>query len=341
MIKNSFVVFVVSLLGLLSCTNKEGQYQNFEITVVDSKGNEIAINKPVEKIVVLFEPLLDAVYMLQAEEKLVGVSSKLYNNDDTFAYLSLIDDRVKNKQIITPGDEESLNIESIIGIKPDLVIGYNIPESTVENLKNMGISVYIGKSETYADVEKEMTDLGILLGKEERSKVLLQYVNKELAKIQENIKNITPKTAYFSWANGRIFTTAGTESMMGKCLEFAGVKNVVTSAIDMPNINPELLVSWNPDVIYMWNDSPNLFYERQQLKDINAIKNKEIYNLMPMFFYNPHNLKALLTSTQIQNWAYKLISEKEMKELLKNHLTVLYGEDKGEVLYWSLINYEK
>lgn len=327
-------------LFLISCQKKEKQLsQSSSIHVTDITGNRISLDQPAKRIVVLFEPLLDAVYMLQAQEALVGISAKLYNNKDVSDYLSLIDSRVKDRLIATPGDEESLNTESIVALDPDLVIGYNIPKSTVENLQKMGIAVYIGRSEYYQDTEKEVTDLGKLLGKENRSKELLKFASEEFKKLKENSKNIPVKTAYFSWANGQIFTTAGTESMMGQCLEFAGVKNVAVSKVDMPNINPETLVSWNPDIIYMWNDSPALFYNNPQLADITAVKSKNIYNLMPMFFYNPHNLKALLTSLRIQNWAYQLHSPEEINEQLKRYLVHLYGDENGKKLYRSIENY--
>lgn len=340
--KNLFFTLSILIFTLISCNQtKKQETINNTTNVTDANGNEISLNEPAKKIVVLFEPLLDGVYMLGAEDKIIGVYSKLYTNIDTYDYLSLIDERIKNKSLPTPGDEESINIESIVGLKPDLVIGYHIPEGTVKTLKQMGIEVYNGKSETYADTEKELTDLGILLGKEEKSKELLNFASKEFEKIKTQIPNTNQKTAYFSWANGRIFTTAGTESMMGQCLDFAGVKNVAETKIDMPNINPETLVSWNPDTIFMWNDSPNLFYNHPQLAGVNAVKNKQIFNLIPMFFYNPHNLKALLVSSRIQNWAYQLKSDEEMMMQLKHYLHSLYGEQRGTILFQALEQYGK
>lgn len=322
------LLFAVMLLS--ACGQKDAQAtHSATISVTDVKGNSVQLSQPAQRVVVLFEPLLDAVYMLQSEDALVGVSSKLYLNEDTFHQLSLIDDRVHNKTLATPGDEESLNIESVVALNPDLVVGYNIPESVVSSLQDMGIAVYIGRSETYADTEKEIQDLGKLLGKEKRSQELLDFAKEEFKKLQNNTKNTTPKKAYFSWANGRIFTTAGTGSMMGQCLEFAGVRNVVTSKIDVPNINPETLVSWNPDVIYMWNDSPELFYKHPQLQSVQAVKNRQVYNLLPMFFYNPHTLKALLTTLRIQNWAYQLKTEEEVKQMEQYYLQKLYGKEKG------------
>lgn len=339
---NLYILLFFSLLIIFSCDKSNAtSIDKKTINVKDAIGNEISLSEPAKKIVVLFEPLLDDVYMLGAEDKIIGISAKLYSHRDTYDYLSLIDERIKNKSLATPGDEESINMESIVGLKPDLVIGYQIAENTVKTLKQMGIEVYNGKSETYADTEKELSDLGILLGKKEKSKELIGFASAEFEKIKRQIPNINKKTAYFSWANGRIFTTAGTESMMGQCLDFAGVKNVAESKIDMPNINPETLVSWNPDTIFMWNDSPNLFYNHPQLSGINAVKNKQIYNLMPMFFYNPHNLKALLVSARIQNWAYEIKSEKEMMLQLKHYITSLYGEQRGMILFQALENFNQ
>lgn len=332
------VLLFTCILSLNSCESETSN--KGAIRVLDATMQEVSLKKPAKRVIVLFEPLLDGIYMLRAGERIVGISSKLYTNEETFRCLSLLDERIKNKKIKTPGDEQSLNIESIIALKPDLVIGYSLPEASVQTLRQMGIAVYLGKSETYQDTEKELTDLGILLGKEKRSHELLDFAKKEFEKIKSRGQGQKEKTAYFSWANGRIFTTAGTESMMGQCLDFAGVRNVATSKIDMPNINPEILVSWNPDLIFTWNDRPEVFYNHPQLQPVRAVKERQVFNLMPMFFYNPHNLKALLVATRLQNWAYNLRPEKEVQQDLKTYLNYLYGQKNASALYSFFDTYQ-
>lgn len=324
-----FLLFILSMM--VSCAKTENQ--NGKLSTTDTQGNAVSIEKPAQRIVVLYEPLLETVYMLQKQETLVGIPSKIYTDADNHKAYALMDTRIAEKKIATPGDMESANLESLVAMNPDLVIAYQLSPNVISSLKEMGIAVYMGKSETYQDIEKEIKDLALLLDAKERGEALLSFAKKEFEMMAQAVKDVTPKSAYFSWANGRIYTTTGQTSMMHECLVFAGVKNVCTSEMDQANINPETLASWNPDVIFMWNDSPSLFYENPQLSQVNAIKNKQIYTLMPMHYFNPHTLKALLTTLYMQSWAYQMHSEDILLQKSKEYLVFLYGEKIGNALF--------
>ena len=119
--------------------------------------------------------------------------------------------------------------------------------------------------------------------------------------------------------------------MMHQCLDLAGVNNVCTIDINYPKINAETLIGWNPEMIIMWNDSPALFYDKSELSSIQAVRNKEIYNLDPMFFYNPHTFKSLCVATAINGWAYpdsSFNAEQEVKDII----LTLYGDKVGNEL---------
>ncbi|MDO5614982.1 MAG: ABC transporter substrate-binding protein [Cruoricaptor ignavus] len=337
------ILFLCSLLLVVGCQKKELKENNDQqnktaINVEDFLGNKIHLETPAKRVAVMFNPMLDAMYMLDATEQIIAVPADTYTDSHVYNYLSKIDERVKNKSLPTPGISGNLNVESILVLQPDLVIAYNISEGVVKNLNAMKIPVYQAYSETYDDLQKEISDLGLLLGKEEKSRELLDFTIEKFKQIEEQSKNVTQKSAYFAWANGRIFSTTGTTSMMNQCMVFAGVRNVCTTPIDQPNINPETFVSWNPDMVIMWNDSPNLFYQHKQLGAVNAVKNKQIYNLMPMFYYNPHTLKSLLTTIKIQNWAYEFSTEEDIMNETAEILKILYGEKNGEILFSELQN---
>lgn len=341
----SFLKYIVSifLLFFLGCTenkNKIGEERK-QILVTDFTGNKIELSQPAERVVVLFDPSLDAVYMLGASEKLVGVPVEVYSDEELYQYYAAIDERILEKKMATPGTKKSSNIESIVALNPDLVVLAGSSESFVKNLSKLNIPVYNVKSETYDDILKELQDLGKLLGKEERSKSLVDFTKAKFESIKNrrSKNNKALKTAYFAWANGRIFSTTGTNSMMHTCLELAGVKNVCTTPIDQPNINPETFVSWNPYMVIMWNDSPNLFYDKKQLEGVTAIKERQIYTLMPMFYYNPHTLKALLTTLKINFWAYGELTQEDLGKEVEDILQTLYGKDKGGKLYKKLNNH--
>ncbi|WP_221412911.1 ABC transporter substrate-binding protein [Dysgonomonas sp. HDW5B] len=327
---------LIGMIFVTSCSNStDKRSENTkEISVTDIQGNEIHISKPAERIVCLFDPSVDVIYMLQAQHRLVGIPAETYFDNELYDYYKHIDSRILNKQLATPGSNELANLESIIQLNPDLVIAQQLPESIVRTLQQMNIPVYIAAAARYDDLKKEMKDISLLIGKEERGKQLITYAENKIKELDERTsskKDSLPKTVYFTWANGRIFSTTGRNSMMNDCLDLAGVENVCPSEIDKPNINPETLIEWNPDMIVMWNDSPDLFYNKKELNGITAIQQKQIHNLIPMFFYNPHTFKSLCAAVAINNWAYGS-EDKDSKEETKEILLELYGENTGTEL---------
>lgn len=323
----------------ISCSKKESVINEAtsEIEVVDTKGNTVELSKPAERVVCLFDPAVDMFQMLGAADKLVGIPIETYIDNELYKPLSLIDERIATKSLPAPGSNELQQIEEIISLKPDLLIVQGLNDGMVKTLNNMGIAVYMMTSESRENLFQELNDISILIGKQERGKELAAFA-KEKFELLEAEANVIPKQnkkiVYFTWANGRVFSTAGRSSMMNDCLVYAGTVNACTSFIDQPNINPETLVTWNPDMIVMWNDSPELFYDKKELATVKAIKNKAIYNLMPMFFYNPHTLKSLCASIAIKEWAYgnPEIAKKEVKAIMIE----LYGKEKAEKLFTLL-----
>ena len=327
---------LIGMVFVTSCSNSsDKRSQNTkEISVIDIQGNEIQISKPAERIVCLFDPSVDVIYMLQGQNKLVGIPAETYFDNELYDYYKHIDSRILNKELPTPGSNELANLESIIQLNPDLVIAQQLPESIVRTLQQMNIPVYIAAAARYDDLKKEMKDISLLIGKEERGTQLINYAENKIKKLKERTsskKDSLSKTVYFTWANGRIFSTTGRNSMMNDCLILAGVENICPSEIDKPNINPETLIEWNPDMIVMWIDSPDLFYNKKELGGITAIQQKQIHNLIPMFFYNPHTFKSLCAAVAINNWAYGS-KDKDSKEETKAILLELYGENTGKEL---------
>lgn len=305
--------------------------KDFPIELNDRLGNLVRLEQPAQRIVCLFDPIIDLIYMLGDEEKLVGIPVETYVDPELFVPLSQLDPRIATEQLPAPGSNELVKIEEVIALKPDLLIVQHLGEGMASTLKRMGISVYIARSMSQEDLFTELRDVALMTGNGERGRELSNYARNLLDKMEKrNLtrKNDPKKEVYFTWANGRIFSTAGRGSMMHDCLVYAGVENVCTTNIDQPNINPETLIGWNPDLIVMWNDSPDLFYKRKELSPVKAIANRRIYNLMPMFYYNPHTLKSLCASTAIHTWAYG--QEENALPSVREIIEKLYGKEKSK-----------
>lgn len=179
--------------------------------VTDFRGRTIVLEQPAKRVVCLIESGLSAVYMLDAESSVAGVSTNIYA-EDVFAYYSAMDPRIANRQLPTPGNWDFVNIESVLALSPDLVIIWANQSEAIRALEEHGVAVYGVQLHSFIDVFKEIRDLGILLGKQQKAESLLNFAEGELDKMRKvNIKiPLSAKpSAYFMWAQGPLETSGG------------------------------------------------------------------------------------------------------------------------------------
>jgi len=134
-----------------------------EITVVDSADRIVTVKKPVERIVVLNSDAAEAVQILDAVDKVVGVSTSVFKKSYYFPEM------VKRTSI---GKWNEPNYEAIIELNPDIVIGYvKWPPITEveEKLDPAGITAIALDFYKQDILREEVEKLGYILNKKERA----------------------------------------------------------------------------------------------------------------------------------------------------------------------------
>ncbi len=305
------------------------------VNVTDFRGVEITLPNPAKRIVCLIESALSGIYMLQAENQIIGISSGVYN-ESTFAQYAVLDERIKNKTLPAPGNWDFVNIESIVALRPDLVIIWASQTESIESIEKHGIPVYGVFLKSVNDVYKEIHDFGILTGRSQRADSLTNYTRNEINQLRStiNIEEIEKKNIYFMWTQG-LLETAGTTSTVNELIELAGAKNSCTTSQEHVVINKERLLDWNPDIIVMWYNplkSPEDIAKLSEIQHINAIKFNQVYELPSVFLCDLWTLKFPYAVKQLAKWCYPASTEGlNMNTEKQKMLVKLYGE-KGEKL---------
>lgn len=316
---------------LVSSCNSQGdleQNTKSRIEVKDVRGKMVQLNEPARRVIVLYQGTLDGMYMLGAEHTLVGIQHTIYTNPETFKYFSKLDPRIASKEMPAPGNwENSTSMESVVALRPDLVIIASGQTDAISMLEDMGIAVFAVSPRTNEQLFAELENIGKLTGTYPRAQELIAYTNSKLEEIRKKTEHIAEKkSVYYAWSGGRIYATSGKNSRMNECFELAGVVNACPFEMDTPNVNPESLIAWNPDLFLLWNTDPAELYKRKELAVLSAVKNKEVYVLEPPFFYDPHTLKIMYAAIVLHNISYadkqSFDSEADKKEIMFN----LYGE---------------
>jgi len=319
------IYLFLGFVFLQSCHSNSKNDATNGVQAEDSRGKIISLPKEANKVVVLFEPSLDEIYMLHAQDKVVGIPQQVYQTEGKYPFYDDLDPRIKNKTIATPTfGGGSSNIETIVGLQPDLVIVYEQNVETIQQLEELSIPVFTVSSLSQEKIYKELLGMGILLGKKTRAEEIVSYVKKEANKLKKPIAE-KPKKVYYAWSKGRIFSTSGQGTLLDLAIKLSGAENVCPLKMESPNVGAESIYKWNPDLIILWNSDINEVYKLKELTALPAVKDKKVYAMNPSFYYDPHTVKFLLFAKQLRNWCYPSeYSSEELNKEIKADLLELY-----------------
>ncbi|MGH1516520.1 ABC transporter substrate-binding protein [Chryseobacterium sp. JK1] len=323
--------FSAILLVLQSCNKPKNSPStetstHTEVTATDSRGKKITLPHEAMRIVILYNALVDDVYMLQAGEKIVGIPQQIYETEDTYRFLSKLDSRIKNKSIATPTfGGQSSNAESIIGLKPDLVLTFSTDEDNITQIENLGIPVFTFSSLNDKKILDELKNVGNLLGKQKRAEEITQYVAQEVNKMKASHSS-SPKKIYYAWSKGRIMSTSGKGSLIDMAITLSGAQNACPVPVEAPNISAETMYKWNPDLIVLWNSKLSDVYSLKELAALPAVKNKQVFVMSPSFPYDPHTVKFMLFAKQLRHWCMPEYTQEQLDQDVKKAFEVIYGK---------------
>jgi iron complex transport system substrate-binding protein len=301
------------------------------ITVTDFRGKTLRFNKPAKRIVCLIESALSGIYMLGEERRVIGVSWNVYR-EPVFRYYAGMDERIRNKKIPAPGNWDSVSIENIVALRPDVVIIWSEQREVIATLEKLGIKVFGVFIKNMADIEREMLALGRLTGAEKRAKRLVGYAKNEVRRLAARLPVMPAANrpgVYYMWAQGNYETSCG-GSAVNDLVDLAGGRNVCAH---LPHehitVNIEQILVWNPDIIVMWNNDrkdPSDIMADNQLRLVKAVRHGRVYELPEVFLCDLWTLKYIYAVKMVAKWTHPdLFRDIDPNREKKKMLDVLYG----------------
>nr|WP_321396405.1 ABC transporter substrate-binding protein [uncultured Desulfobacter sp.] len=306
------------------------------VTATDFSGRTIDLKRPARHVVCLIESALTGIYMLGAQDQVTGVSAQVYQKG-IFKYYEAMDDRIARRSLPDPGSWDHVNMESLVALSPDLVIIWADQAQETAEISGKGIPVYGVSLSSIPDVLKEIRDLGVLLGKQDRADQLLAFANQEVNKLSRTHPDSSPKPGvYFIWSQG-ILDSSGSPSTVDDMITLAGGRNVCG---DMPMehtvISQEKLLGLKPDIIVMWPNprlSPEQIMGHPLWRHLPASKNRRVFELPSAFYCDLWTLKCLYVISRIhaicQPYSARQFDEKKERSRIMN---ALYGNALGNRL---------
>lgn len=199
-----------------------------------------------KRIVSLAPVITESVFALQAENKLVGVTR-------------FCDRPLAARKITKIGGFIDPQLEAVLSLQPDLVIGMKIPSHVqlLSQLQKRKIATMTIENNAIADIRQSLLQIGRALKREKNAQIFLKQFDEELATLKKNT-TCSPTALILLAISGSPFIVAGPHTFAHEALALIGAQSAVPkSAPAWPTWSIEAMLQ-NPPRVIVATDGPKL-----------------------------------------------------------------------------------
>ena len=267
------------------------------IEVVDDVGHTIQINKPAQRIISLAPHVTELLFEAGAGQKIIGVDQ--YSNYPEAA-----------KRISQIGGYKKLDMERIVSMQPDLIIGWQTGnrKSELAQLKQLGFTVFLTEPRQLPDIASLLERLGKLAGSElVAQQAASRYMQRYLS-IQQRYQNKKPLRAFYQIWDQPLMTVNG-KHLISDVMRLCGLENIF-SEVDtlVPRINQESVLEADPQLIIaggMAKVRPDWARHWQRWNDLSATRLNALFDIHPDIIQR-HSPRILQGAEELCRYAEKI-----------------------------------
>lgn len=245
------------------------------MSVTDGLGRVVVVPANPQRIISLAPRNTEILFAVGAGGQLAGVTTQC--NFPAEAQL---------KERIGGFTTESMSLEKIVALKPDLVVSADeMHRPVITQLERLEIPVVAMGAGSLSGLADEIEMLGRITGHEQNARELVAKMRERMARVRARAAQIPADqrvTVYYQvWDNP--LTAAGPATYFGEMIELCGAVNIVSDrSARYVEISEEVVVARDPDVIL----SPSVHAEqvtREQFTGrpgwaaLRAVRNDRVY----------------------------------------------------------------
>lgn len=285
----SALAFLLSIV-VIACSTATTQQPQSQLNTTTSPLTEAST----QRVVALSSLATDIIYNLD-QTKLVGITgSKLFNDDPRF----------NNIPRVSEGQSPP-NLEKIVALKPDLVIGAEgFSTQPLQRLQQLGISTLLTKVNTWESLEELTQNLAQLINADPQP-LLNRYKNFLPA-------NLTQSPSTLVLVSRQPILAPNKNSWAGDLLAKFNVKNLAADIQGQSpvggyvTLSPEKVLEANPEVIIVVNPPQggsetavlDSFKQEPFWQQLQATQNNRVYIFDYYGLVNPGSINAIEKACQ-------------------------------------------
>lgn len=222
--------------------------------------------KQVKRIISLTPSITENIYLIGADDKLVGCTS--YCTQAVAAGVQQV------------GSTVEVNVEKIVTLQPDLVLAMELTKpQDIASLKKLGIRVeIINTPKNFTEICEQTIRIGKLVGNTSEAEKLIQSSKSIVEDIRNNSKNLSKSKIFFQIGANPIFTVLQ-NTFMDDYISICNGENIAAGMTKGTMTRESILIK-NPDVIII--ATMGGFGEEEQkvwntYTGMSAVKNKKVF----------------------------------------------------------------
>jgi iron complex transport system substrate-binding protein len=243
------------------------------VTVQDDAGRTVTLEQPARRIISLAPHVTEQLFAIGAGERIVGA-------------VDYSDYPQQAKAIPRVGGYSRLDLERILALQPDLVVGWQSGNDArqLERLQQLGLAVYLSEPRHLDDIASNMERLGRLSGAEKQARAAAARFRQGIAALRAQHQNVARLRVFYQIWNRPLMTVNG-EHLINDVITLCGGGNIF-AAIDTltPTVSEEAVLAANPQVIIasgMAAERPEWLDDWRRWPQLAAVKNKQLYVIPP------------------------------------------------------------
>jgi len=259
------LLLTMAAAGIFACSSGGREQNKAKRTFTDDLGRKVEVANVVDRAISLAPSVTESVFAAGAGRKLVGVTT--YCNYPPEA-----------RQIARVGDTQAPSIETIVALRPDLVLISTASQlqGTLPQIERQNIPVFVADPKNLEQIAQNLRTFGQMFSTEAIADQAAQQLESAKQLVVEKVRDL-PRPRVFVQISREPLFTVGADSYLIDVVEKAGGE-VVTKQIPTayPKISRETAVSLQPDVIILStsedNGEPNDVF-----RDSPAVKAGRVY----------------------------------------------------------------
>lgn len=303
--KKAVLLFFVCILAVsgyfLLNRSKPELTENNSLTLTDSTGTEVRLPLHPKRVVFLNASNLEIFASIGGQA--VGKATSPSYPKDILEQIASIPE---------VGMIHAPNLEKIMGLKPDLLVGTNVPFHVMmrKPMEVAGVPLYLNMINSYEDVLNTITLFGKLADREQQAAAKRKQIEEDYAKMTAGVQPDSGPKTLIIFGSPDSFSMATAKSFAGDLLRRLGGNNVAAEAGKDKDssylpLSMEYLTKQNPDVIMvitMGDGAAVMQKLKQDMKanavwnEIGAVQKGRVYQLPSnLFTVNPgtHIIEAM------------------------------------------------